>query len=71
MTKHINNNDDKSPGGRVKSPEPTYKIVVEEKTTSHRKRKIVMPFRMGTVTESAIRKAIKKVMGVQPDLNGN
>ncbi len=69
MTKYIIDDKDKGQEDRIKSPKGTYNAD-EEKTTSRRKRKIIMPIRKGTVSESAIRKAIRNVMANQPVSNG-
>ncbi|NIM15133.1 MAG: hypothetical protein GTO45_24480 [Candidatus Aminicenantes bacterium] len=68
MTKHIIDNKDKGQADSIKSPKQIYKAD-EERPTSRRKRKIIMPIRKGTVSESAIRKAIRKVMANQPVSN--
>jgi hypothetical protein len=69
MTKSKANVKDKSQEDRINSPKQIYKTD-EEIHTSRRKRKIIMPIRKGTVSESAIRKAIRKVMTNQPVSNG-
>ncbi|UCH94971.1 MAG: hypothetical protein JSV88_32610 [Candidatus Aminicenantes bacterium] len=69
MTKHIIDDKDKGQEDRINSPKGTYNET-GERPTSRRKRKIIMPIRKGTVSESAIRKAIRKVMATQPVSNG-
>jgi len=69
MTKSKANVKEKSQEDRIKSPKGMYNEN-EERPTSRRKRKIIMPIRKGTVSESAIRKAIRKVMANQPVSNG-
>ena len=68
MTKHIIDDNNKGQADRIKSPKQIYRTD-EERPISHRKRKIIMPIRKGTVSESAIRKAIRKVMANQPVSN--
>ena len=69
MTKYTVDDKNKGQPDRVKSPGKNYKVGIES-PTSRRKRKIIMPIRKGTVSESAIRKAIRKVMANQPVSNG-
>ena len=61
MIKPINYDKDKSLNGRIKSPEAIYKAG-EEKTASHRKRKIMTHAKRGTINRATIRKVIKEVI---------
>ena len=70
MTKSKANVKDKSQEERIKSPIQTYDAE-DQKTTSHRRRKIVTPGRRGTVSISAIRKVIKEVIANRPVSNEN
>jgi hypothetical protein len=69
MAKERKKDEGKNAEDKIKSPQPQYETG-EKIQTSHRKRKIIMPIRKGTVSESAIRKAIRKVMANQPVSNG-
>ena len=69
MAKERKKDEDKSAEDKIKSPQPQYETG-EKYQTSRRKRKIIMPIRKGTVSESAIRKAIRKIMANQPVSNG-
>ena len=68
MTKSKANVKDKGQEDRIKSPKQTYEAE-EQKTTSHRRRKIVTPGRRGIVSISAIRKVIKEVIANRPVSN--
>jgi hypothetical protein len=70
MTKSKANVKDKSQEDRIKSPKQTYKAD-EEKTTSHRKRKIMTPTKRGTINRATIRRVIKEVIANRPISNEN
>lgn len=70
MTKSKADAKDKSQEDKIKSPKQTYEAE-EQKTTSHRKRKIVTPGRRRTVSIAAIRKVIKEVIANRPASNEN
>ena len=69
MAKERKKDEGKNAEDKIKSPQPQYETG-EKIQTSRRKRKIIMPIRKGTVSDSAIRKAIRKVMTNQPVSNG-
>jgi hypothetical protein len=69
MANERKKDEEKSAEDKIKSLQPQYETG-EKIQTSRRKRKIIMPIRKGTVSESAIRKAIRKVMANQPVSNG-
>ncbi len=61
MIKSINNDKNKSPSGRIKSPEAIYNAN-EEKTAPKRKIKIMTHARRGTIHRATIRRVIKEVI---------
>ena len=61
MTKSKTDVKDKSQEDRIKSPKETYKAE-EERTTSHRKRKLIPPAKPSRIPEKVIIKAIEEVM---------
>jgi hypothetical protein len=61
MTKYIIDDKDKGQGDRIKSPKGTYNAD-EEKTISHRKRKLMPPAKPSRIPEKVIIKAIEEVM---------
>ena len=61
MTKYIIDDKDKGQEDRIKSPKGTYNAD-EEKTTSHRKRKLMPPAKPSRIPEKVIIKAIEEVM---------
>jgi hypothetical protein len=70
MTKHIIDAKDKGQKDKIKSPKETYNAD-EEKTTSHRKRKIMTPSKRGTINRATIRRVIKEVIANRPVSNEN
>lgn len=70
MTKHIIDANDKGQKDKIKSPKETYNTD-EERTTSHRKRKIMTPTKRGTINRATIRRVIKEVIANRSVSNEN
>ncbi len=62
--------EDKNAGDRIKSPQPPYEAG-EKYKTSLPIRKIMTPVKRGTVSRSAIRKAVREVMAARSTSNAS